>query len=116
MQHEDEEAVQSQGVDEDSERETWLNQIALASLRAADKLSSIQQVCLILTPLYYSAKVSAFEIHPRMRPLPDCQPSCHAHCHPHTSVIFQCMPSTPQGSLPDWCAGTGCAQACSVVA
>ncbi|CAK0786976.1 hypothetical protein CVIRNUC_010192 [Coccomyxa viridis] len=43
MQHEDGEAAQSQGVDEDSERETWLNQIALASLRAADRLSSIQQ-------------------------------------------------------------------------
>ena len=46
IQHEDGEAAQSQAVDEDAEREIWLKQIALASLRAADKLSSIQQVCL----------------------------------------------------------------------
>ena len=62
MQHEDEEAVQSQGVDEDSERETWLNQIALASLRAAEKLSGIQQVCLILLPSCCQSRVSALEI------------------------------------------------------
>ena len=52
MQHEDGEAVQSREADEDVERETWLKQIALASLRAVDKFSGIQQVCHILMPLY----------------------------------------------------------------
>ena len=60
IQHEEGEAVQSQEVNEDAEREVWLEQIALASLRAADRLSGIQQVCLILTPLIRSSKVSDF--------------------------------------------------------
>lgn len=44
IQQEDGDGDEPQG-DEDAERETWLKQIALASLKAADRLSSIQQVC-----------------------------------------------------------------------
>lgn len=111
MQHEDGEAAQSQGVDEDSERETWLNQIALASLRAADRLSSIQQVCLSLTPLYCSSKVFSLG-----KVIPDGKPSWHAHCHSQTCITMRCVPSMSQERPPDGCAGAGRAQACSVIA
>ena len=44
IQQEDGDADEPQGNNEDAERENWLKQIALASLKAADRLSSIQQV------------------------------------------------------------------------
>ena len=55
MQHEDGEAMQPQGADEDVQRGTWLKQIALASLTAADRLSGIQQVCRISKTLFSQA-------------------------------------------------------------
>ena len=64
MQHEDTEAMQSWEADEDVEREIWLKQLALASLRAAEKLSGIQQVCLILVALYCQSTLSALESSP----------------------------------------------------
>ena len=45
VQQEEGDAAERQDSNEDAERETWLKQIALASLKAADRLSSIQQVC-----------------------------------------------------------------------
>ncbi len=45
VQQEEGDAAEQQDSDEDAERETWLKQIALASLRATERLSSIQQVC-----------------------------------------------------------------------
>ena len=45
IQQEDGDAEEPQGSSEDAERESWLKQIALASLKAADRLSGIHQVC-----------------------------------------------------------------------
>ena len=69
MQYEDGQTAQSQGGDKDAERETWLKQIALASLRAADRISGIQQVCLILMPLYCSSRVPTLELNLLIRPI-----------------------------------------------
>ena len=44
IQREDGDAEEPQASSEDHERETWLKQIALASLKAADRLHSINQV------------------------------------------------------------------------
>ena len=48
IQQEEGDAEEPQAGDEDAERESWLKQIALASLKAADRLSSIHQVCTAL--------------------------------------------------------------------
>ena len=44
MQQESEDTSEREGGIEDTERESWLKQIALASLKAADRLLSIHQV------------------------------------------------------------------------
>ena len=62
MQHEDTEAMQSWEADEDVEREIWLKQLALASLRAAEQLSGIQQVCPRSKPLLCQSRTSALGI------------------------------------------------------
>lgn len=43
MQLESDDAAEASGADEDGDREAWLKQIALAALKAADRVSSIQQ-------------------------------------------------------------------------
>ena len=45
MQQESGDTAEREGASENNEREAWLKQIALASLKAADRLLSIQQVC-----------------------------------------------------------------------
>ena len=45
MQQESEDTAERERGSEDTEREFWLKQIALASLKAADRILSIQQVC-----------------------------------------------------------------------
>ncbi len=48
IQQDEGDAEEPQGGDEDAERESWLKHVALASLKAADRLSSIHQVCIAL--------------------------------------------------------------------
>jgi hypothetical protein len=50
MQQDSGYTAEREGGSEDTEREIWFEQIALASLKAADRLLSIQQVCLPAAP------------------------------------------------------------------